>query len=136
MQFFKEVITALLALVIIGVTAALAVRSFDMAGNTGKMGDAKDLLTLMLGVAGVVVGYYFGRVPGDARAAQAASRAEAAVGQREQMKAKARIIADNMDDAMTGSTQGAAGNGQPPVDHSKMRAIQSELRGMAASSDS
>jgi hypothetical protein len=66
-QFFKEVFTAVLALVIIGATTVTAFLSFNMVGDATKMGDAKDLLTIMLGVAGVVLGYYFGRVPSDAR---------------------------------------------------------------------
>ena len=133
MQCFKEVFTALLALVIIGVTALIAWRSFNMAGDTKKMSDAKDLLTIMLGVAGVVVGYYFGRMPSDARAAQAASRADEAVNEREQMKAKARGLADDMDDAMAESARSATDNGQPSADQSHMRIVRDKLRDLAGS---
>jgi hypothetical protein len=47
---------------------ALTYRTFSMAGQDGKMQDAMGVLSLLFGLAGVVVGYYFGRVPGDARA--------------------------------------------------------------------
>ena len=43
------------------------------------MKDAMGVLTLLFGVAGVVVGYYFGRVPGDARAVQAHETTQAAM---------------------------------------------------------
>jgi hypothetical protein len=132
-QLFKEIFTAVLAFVIIGITAVLAYRSFNMAGDTQKMGDAKDLLTIMLGVAGVVVGYYFGRVPSDARAAQAASRADAAESHRDQIKSTAKDLADDMDDVMAESTRSTTRNGQPSADHSQMRAIRDKLRDLAAS---
>lgn len=131
-QFFKEIFTALLALIIIGFTLTIAFRSFNMAGDAKKMADAKDLLTVMLGVAGVVVGYYFGRVPSDARAAQATTRADAAVDQREQIKAKVRGIADNMDDAIAESAYGATRSGQPSADLSRMRALRDELHDLAS----
>ena len=35
------------------------------------MEDAKDILLLLIGLAGVVIDYYFGRVPADARTTQA-----------------------------------------------------------------
>jgi hypothetical protein len=130
-QFFKEVFTAVLALVIIGATTVTAFRSFNMVGDATKMGDAKDLLTIMLGVAGVVLGYYFGRVPSDARAAQATNRADEAVSQREEMKTKAKNLAGEMDGVMTESTQNATRNGQPPPDHSRMRTIRDKLLDMA-----
>lgn len=135
MQFFKEVFTALLALVIIGVTTVIALLSFSMAGDTKKMGDAKDLLTIMLGVAGVVVGYYFGRMPSDARAAQATSRADEAVSQREQMKAKAKGLADEMDDVMVERTRTDTHNDQPSADQSQLRTIRDKLRDMAGSTE-
>jgi|SRR6185312_8105505 len=134
-QFFKEVFTAVLALVIVGATTVTAFLSFNMVGDATKMGDAKDLLTIMLGVAGVVLGYYFGRVPSDARAAQATNRADAAVIQSEQMKTKAKNLAGEMDGAMTESTQSATRNGQPPPDHSRMRTIRDKMLDMAVSAE-
>ena len=99
------------------------------------MGDAKDLLTIMLGVAGVVLGYYFGRVPSDARVAQATNRADAAVIQREQMKTDAKNLAGEMDGVMTESTQNAIRNGQPPPDHAQMRTVRDKLLDMAVSAE-
>ena len=42
------------------------------------MQDAITVLTLLFGLAGVVVGYYFGRVPAEARAVEAQARANVA----------------------------------------------------------
>jgi hypothetical protein len=133
-QLFREAFTALLALVIIGFTLYLAVRSFNLAGDPKKIADAKDLLTIMLGIAGVVVGYYFGRVPGDARAAQATSRADTAVRQREQIKAQARSLAGQADDIISGAFSNARG-GQPPPDLAAIRALRDELSDLASSAD-
>jgi len=69
-QGFKEVVTALLGGAIVGLTLYLALKTFYYAGDATKYSNAKDILTIMLTVAGVVVGYYFGRVPADALAAQ------------------------------------------------------------------
>ncbi len=66
MQVIKEIVTAALAFLIIIFTVVIVWRSFTFVGNTQKVGDAKDLLTIMLGLAGVVVGYYFGRVSAEA----------------------------------------------------------------------
>jgi type II secretory pathway pseudopilin PulG len=53
-----------------------------------------------LGLAGVVVGYYFGRVPADARASQAQQQANDAAAQTEQVNAQAQAIADEVDEVM------------------------------------
>jgi len=135
MQFFREIFTAVLALAIIGFTLVLAYRSFNMAGDAKKISDAKDLLTIMLGVAGVVVGYYFGRVPGDARAAQAATRADAAVSQREQIKAQVRGIADHMDQVIAESAGSVTRSGEPSADLTQMRAVRDELHDLAVSAE-
>ena len=66
--------TAVLGIGIVVYTLVMTGRAFGMAGDATRMGDAKDLLTFLSGFAGVVVGYYFGRVPADARTAQAQHR--------------------------------------------------------------
>jgi hypothetical protein len=79
MQLFREIVTAILAFLLLAATMALTYRTFGMAGNEGQMKDAMGVLTLLFGIAGVVVGYYFGRIPGDARAVQAHETTQAAM---------------------------------------------------------
>jgi hypothetical protein len=79
MQRFREGVTAVLAVLLLASTMALTYRTFGMAGKEGQMKDAMGVLSLLFGIAGVVVGYYFGRVPGDARAVQAHETTQAAM---------------------------------------------------------
>jgi hypothetical protein len=77
-------VTALLSISIVAYTLYMTYRAFGMVGDPTRMGDAKDLLTYLSGFAGVVVGYYFGRVPADARTAQAQQQIGQAVSDKEQ----------------------------------------------------
>jgi hypothetical protein len=86
-QVFKEVVTALLGLILVGYPLALANNTYAFVGDNQKMSDAKDVLLIMQGLAGVVIGYYFGRVPADARATQAQQQANTATAQAEQVRA-------------------------------------------------
>ena len=85
-------------------------RAFGMAGDATRMGDAKDLLTFLSGFAGVVVGYYFGRVPADARTAQAQQQIGQAVSEKEQ----AMGTMGNMKEKLTG-LEDKISSGQPLV---------------------
>lgn len=98
-QCFKEYVTAIFGLLILACTLYLAIRTFNYAGET-KITDAKDILQVLLGVAGVVVGYYFGRVPADARATQAQKQANAATAQTEQISAHNLAMSDEIDVVM------------------------------------
>ena len=100
LQAFKEVVTAILGLVIIGYTLFVAYETLQLMGDQAKQ--AKDVLTLLLGLAGVVLGYYFGRMPADARAADAAQKATAATAHAELVKAKARDLANEVEEASEG----------------------------------
>ncbi len=104
MQVGKEVVTATIALVIIGSTIALVARSFGLIGNASHVSQAKNLIGIMLGLVGTVTGYYFGRVPADARATSATARAEQATTDKERVQAQARHLADQMDDIITSPT--------------------------------
>ena len=84
LQWFKEVVTAVLGAAIVLYTLYMTSRAFGMVGDATRMADAKDLLTFLSGFAGVVVGYYFGRVPADARAAQAQQQIGQAVSDKQQ----------------------------------------------------
>ena len=73
-QLMKEVVTALLGVIIVGFTLVMGWKAFSYVGEQQKMSDAKDVLLLMLGLAGVVIGYYFGRVPADGAQRRPSSR--------------------------------------------------------------
>lgn len=91
LQVMREGVAAVLALAIVGSTLYWMGSSFQMTGDPTRMGDAKDLLALMSGLAGVVVGYYFGRVPSDARATEAHERMDAAMDDKQRMKTSMEV---------------------------------------------
>jgi len=136
-QAFKEVVTALLGLLIVGYTFVLVQRALSVAGKQQEMSDAKDLLLLVLGLTGVVLGYYFGRVPADARASQAQEQANAATARTEQVTAHAQVIADRVDQVMGKVAPAAAaarGASSPALDTTvaaDLQRIRDELRVMA-----
>jgi hypothetical protein len=98
LQWLKEVVTAVLGIGIVAYTLYWTGRAFAMAGDPTRMGDAKDLLTFLSGFAGVVVGYYFGRVPADARTAQAQQQIGQAVSEKDQAMGEKDQAMGKMDD--------------------------------------
>jgi hypothetical protein len=84
LQWLKEGATAVLGVGIVAYTLYMTYRAFNMVGDPTRMGEAKDLLTYLSGFAGVVVGYYFGRVPADARTVQAQQQIGQAMSDKEQ----------------------------------------------------
>ena len=137
-QGFKEVVTAILGVLVLACTVYLVVRTFYYVGEQEKMANAKDILQILLGVAGVVVGYYFGRVPADARAAQAQEQANAATAETEQISAQTQAAADAVEEVMdkiTPSVPTARGGAAPPPDTliaENLQKIRDKLRGIAA----
>ncbi len=97
LQFLKEGVTAILALAIVGTTLYWMGMAFGMAGDSTRMSDAKDVLALMSGLSGVVVGYYFGRVPSEARASQAQRQVAAASEETGSMKSSVATVKGEMD---------------------------------------
>ena len=136
-QAFKEVVTAILGVLVVTYTLYLAWKTFAYVGQQQQISDAKDVLLLMLGLAGVVVGYYFGRVPADARAAQAQVQANAATAQTEQVNAQAQAMATQVEqviDKITPAAAVARGAGAPPLDTSiaaDLQRIRDELRALS-----
>jgi hypothetical protein len=92
LQILKEGVTAILALAIVGTTLYWMGMAFGMAGDATRMGDAKDVLALMSGLSGVVIGYYFGRVPSEARASQAQRQVVAAAEETGRMKTSMTLL--------------------------------------------
>lgn len=78
MQDIREIVTAILGIAIVIFTLALTGLAFSMAGEGPRMQDAITVLTLLFGLSGVVVGYYFGRLPAEAHAVEAQARANIA----------------------------------------------------------
>jgi hypothetical protein len=85
---FKEGVTAVIAFAIIGATLLFFGIVAGYVGDPLKITDAKDLLVILTGLAGVVLGYYFGRVPADARAIRAITEANTAIADNAVVKAK------------------------------------------------
>ena len=103
-QFFKEVVTALMGLSLIAYTLYMLNSVLGLVGDANKLTSAKDLLLLLLSLTGVVLGYYFGRLPADARAAQAQQQAVSATSKTAQIGVHANQLnqqLDNLDKAVT-----------------------------------
>ena len=137
-QGFKELVTAILGVLVLACTLFLAGWTFRYVGEPSKITNAKDILQILLGVAGVVVGYYFGRVPADARAAQAQEQANAVTAQTEQVSAQTQAAADRVEQVMDKITPAAAatrGAGAQPLDTlitTDLQKIRNDLRVLAA----
>lgn len=115
LQAFKEVVTAVLGFIVVWNTLVLAgqlstyARTASGALDQQRIGALKDVLLIVMGLAGVIIGYYFGRVPADARAAQAQVRADEATEHAETVSAGARAVADQIDRVMGAAAAGAVG---------------------------
>jgi len=140
-QGFKELVTALLGVMVVLYTLLLAGTALSYAGDATKMSNAKDILLLVLGLAGVVIGYYFGRVPADARATQAGEQADQANAQAAEVSARAGAAADQVDEMMGRAgrgavLEGAAGRGaegQAKDDTDDLRRLRDTLRALSRS---
>lgn len=108
-QVFKEVVTAILGLTLVIYTLITAGNTLAYVGDETRMSDAKDVLLLLLGLAGVVIGYYFGRVPADARAAQAQQQAASASARAAQVSVQAAAAANQVEQVLDGMAAPVAG---------------------------
>jgi hypothetical protein len=122
-QILKEAVTAILGVALVAATITLAVWTAFLAGDT-RMQDMKDVLQVMVGLAGVVLGYYFGRIPADARAAQAQDRMETTARRAGEVSAKGDELADCVDDMV-----GVLGQATE-ADMERMRQLRAELRAL------
>jgi hypothetical protein len=133
LQAFKEIVTAVLGLMLVGWTVFLTHRTFNYVGDPAKVADAKDVLMLALGLAGVVVGYYFGRVPADMRATQAQQQANTASANAEQVRSQAHQTATQIDQmldqmAAPSGDRDAAPASHPQAINEELRRLRDELR--------
>lgn len=125
-QLFKEIVTALIGVIVIGFTVYLALRSVNVAGDEAKSADAQHILTLMLGLAGVVLGYYFGRIPAEAQATQARKEASTAAAGAEAVGIKGEALASEVDRVL--ASPAATRAGAPAPDVEGMRQARDEFR--------
>jgi hypothetical protein len=88
----KEIVTGVLAVLIVLVTLVVAVVVILKPGDDAAQAAAKDGLLFLNGLVGVVLGYYFGRVPGDARADRAEDQAQQAQSERDQTLGEVRGV--------------------------------------------
>jgi hypothetical protein len=91
----KEIVTGVLAVLIVIVTLVVAVIATLYPGDDAARAAAKDGLLFLNGLVGVVLGYYFGRAPGDARADRADDQAQQAKSQRDQTLGEIRGVLDS-----------------------------------------
>jgi len=103
----KEWVAAILALtLVVGTVALIALAVYRGDGSEGT----KNLLLLLTPLCGVVVGYYFGRIPSEAQAQAATARATQAVGEAARIKTTAT---DLIDEAADLGDKYAGGGGGP-----------------------
>ncbi len=103
--FMREIITGIIAFLILGVTLWMLWDTYQVGRDSlGGLDDAAasaaseaysrqlELLTIAVGFFGAVIGYYFGRVPAEARADSAQTTANAAVSSEANVKAEVRSV--------------------------------------------
>ncbi len=83
MAIGKEFVTGCLGILIVLVTLIVALVAVLTTGTDEAWARAKDVLLILSSLVGVVLGYYFGRIPGEAQAAKAETVAEGARGEAE-----------------------------------------------------
>ncbi len=99
-QLVKELVCATLGIFLIVFTVLMANNAFSMVGDSAKLSNAKDLLLLLLSLSGVVLGYYFGRTPADARANQAIKQATVATAHSHELGSKAEVVGVKLNQMM------------------------------------
>lgn len=89
----KEIVTGCLGILIVGMTLLVAFTAL-LVGivQPDAWSMAKDVLLVLTGLVGVVLGYYFGRIPADARTDKAEEKAETAKTALDSTKAEVRSI--------------------------------------------
>jgi hypothetical protein len=91
----RELVTNVLGALVVLVALVIAIVTIFSVNNASTFAAAKDVLLFMNGLVGVVLGYYFGRVPGDARADKAESEAKKANSRRDQVVATVKTVLES-----------------------------------------
>jgi len=133
-QWLKEIVAAVLGLLLVGGTVVMA---FVILGKSGPdLQAAKDILLVLTSLTGVVLGYYFGRIPSDARAAQAQQVADRAQQETADVKTRARSLADQVESivdhlpspAADGMTRGLGAAAPPDSLRQDLREVARQAR--------
>jgi hypothetical protein len=93
----KELISGAMGGLIVLVTLGVAIATILSVSNASTYAAAKDVLLYMNGLVGVVLGYYFGRVPSDIRADNAEKEAKTANRDRDHLVATVRSVLERND---------------------------------------
>jgi hypothetical protein len=113
LQTFREIVAGLLALGVVATMLLVAFRTLGQIGDSAKVQQTKDLLTVLLGPAGVVLGYYFGRGPAETAATHASKRADDAQADRDAVRARARNAERSLTETIDQMSIGGRGLGAP-----------------------
>lgn len=116
----KEVLTGILGLAIVLVTLIIVVVAVNSVSNQNTYNAAKDILLFMNGLVGVVLGYYFGRMPADARADKAEREASTANSSRAQVLATVRTV---LEESSRSSDRGIGGLNLSPAQVESLRNV-------------
>lgn len=107
MAIGKEVVTGLLGVLIVLATLGIATRAAFIVADQEAWSRTTDILVILNGLVGVVLGYYFGRMPGEARADKAEAEANTAQSELDQKKAEVRgLLIDSEVARSRGTTAG------------------------------
>jgi len=121
-------VTAIIGLAIIAYTLYMTTVTLGMVGDTNKLPSAKDFLLLFLSLTGVVLGYYFGRIPADARSAQTQQQVMNTTAQNAQVGAKAEQLAQQIGTIME-KIRGTQGSSMDEATAAELEQMRQQLRG-------
>jgi hypothetical protein len=108
-QAFKEFVTAIVGLILVVAAVWLMVRTVGLTDHT-RFEDARTILDVLVGLVGVVLGYYFGRIPAEARADQAQKQSVAATEHAERVRAKGEELGASVERALSEPVRGGGGD--------------------------
>jgi hypothetical protein len=108
-QAIKEIVTAIIGLILVVVAVWLIVQTVGLTDHT-RFEDARAILDVLVGLVGVVLGYYFGRIPAEARADQAQKQSVAATEHAERVRAKGEELGASVERALTEQVRGGGGD--------------------------
>jgi hypothetical protein len=120
----KEIVTGMMGVAIIIVTLLVAIITIFSASNAETHAAAKDVLLFLNGLVGVVLGYYFGRVPGEVRAEKAEGEAKEARSDLDRTVSEVRGILEES----TTAAERSGGNGEVSLTAAQVEHLRQILR--------
>lgn len=120
----KEIVTGIMGVAIITVTLVVALIAIFSVSNAETHASAKDVLLFLNGLVGVVLGYYFGRVPGEVRAEKAESEAREARSDLDRTVSEVRGVLEES----TTAAERSGGNGEVSLTPAQVEHLRRILR--------